>query len=88
MSITGNQPSVVDESTFSVRRTISIAASIDKVWSAVTEADKTAMQTTLAGLSEHLSQVSGALGLTVLAVAERSARRLGEGSRGPVCLAA
>ena len=37
MSTTGNQPSIVDESTFSVRRTISIAAPIEKVWSAVTE---------------------------------------------------
>ena len=38
--------------------------------------------------SEVLSAVSGALGLTVLALAERSAKRLGEGPRGPVCLAA
>lgn len=38
--------------------------------------------------SEVLSAVSGALGLTVLAVAERSARRLAEGLHGPVCLAA
>ena len=38
--------------------------------------------------SEVLSAVSGALGLTVLTVAERSARRLKEGLRGPVCLAA
>jgi transcriptional regulator with XRE-family HTH domain len=38
--------------------------------------------------SEVLAAVAGALGLTVLAVAERSARRLGEGLRGPVCLAA
>lgn len=34
--------------------------------------------------SEVLSAVSGALGLTVLTLAERSAQRL----RGPVCLAA
>jgi transcriptional regulator with XRE-family HTH domain len=38
--------------------------------------------------SEVLSAVSGALGLTVLTLAERSARWLGEGLRGPVCLAA
>jgi transcriptional regulator with XRE-family HTH domain len=38
--------------------------------------------------SEVLSAVSGALGLTVLTLAERSARRLSEGLRGPVCLAA
>ncbi len=33
---TTNQPSVVDADTFTVRRTIHIAAPIDKVWSAVT----------------------------------------------------
>lgn len=34
-----------------------------KPYSALTDADKTAMQTILAGLSENLAQVSGALGL-------------------------
>ena len=38
--------------------------------------------------SEVLAAVCGALGLTVLAVAERSAQRLGDGPAGPVCLAA
>jgi uncharacterized protein YndB with AHSA1/START domain len=37
MSMTTNQPSVIDEGEFTVRRTIRIAAPIDKVWSAVTE---------------------------------------------------
>lgn len=37
MTMTDNQASVVDESTFTVRRTIRIAAPIEKVWSAVTE---------------------------------------------------
>ncbi len=37
MSMTINQPAVVDENALSVRRTIQIAASIDKVWSAVTD---------------------------------------------------
>lgn len=37
VSITQNPAAVVDEDTFSVRRTIRIAASIDKVWQAVTE---------------------------------------------------
>ena len=37
MPMTDNQASVVDESTFTVRRTIRIAAPIEKVWSAVTE---------------------------------------------------
>lgn len=37
MSITDNQPSVIDEAEFTVRRTIRIAAPIEKVWSAVTE---------------------------------------------------
>ena len=37
MSMTVNEESVVDERTFSVRRTIRIAASIDKVWRAVTQ---------------------------------------------------
>ncbi len=36
MSITTNQPAVVDEGTFSVHRTIRIAAAIGKVWEAVT----------------------------------------------------
>ncbi|WP_309104726.1 SRPBCC domain-containing protein [Microbacterium sp.] len=35
--MTENEGSVVDEETFSVRRTIRIAAPIDKVWQAVTE---------------------------------------------------
>ena len=38
MSMTVN-PSVVDEAHFAVRRTIRIAAPIDKVWTAVTEAE-------------------------------------------------
>jgi uncharacterized protein YndB with AHSA1/START domain len=37
MRMTTNQPAVVDEAEFTVRRTIRIAAPIDKVWSAVTE---------------------------------------------------
>jgi uncharacterized protein YndB with AHSA1/START domain len=37
MSMTINSPSVVDDSAFTVTRTIMIAASIDKVWSAVAE---------------------------------------------------
>ena len=37
MSMTDNDPAVVDEGTFTVRRTIRIAAPVDKVWSAVTE---------------------------------------------------
>lgn len=37
VSTTQNPAAVVDEDTFSVRRTIHIAASIDKVWRAITE---------------------------------------------------
>jgi len=37
MSMTTNQPSVVDEAEFTVRRTITINASADKVWAAITE---------------------------------------------------
>ena len=37
MSMTTNQPSVVDEDAFTVRRTIDIAASPEKVWQAVTD---------------------------------------------------
>jgi uncharacterized protein YndB with AHSA1/START domain len=37
VTMTDNQASVVDESTFTVRRTIRIAAPIDKVWTAVTQ---------------------------------------------------
>jgi uncharacterized protein YndB with AHSA1/START domain len=37
MTTTANQPSVIDTGEFVVRRTISIAAPVDKVWAAVTE---------------------------------------------------
>ena len=37
VSMTDNEASVIDEGTFSVRRTIRIAAPIEKVWTAVTE---------------------------------------------------
>jgi uncharacterized protein YndB with AHSA1/START domain len=37
VSMTTNPPSVVDADTFTVRRTIRIAASVEKVWAAVTE---------------------------------------------------
>ena len=37
--MTDNPASTVDETSYSVRRTISIAAPIDKVWAAVTEAE-------------------------------------------------
>ena len=36
-SMTSNKPSTIDETGFAVRRTIRIAAPIEKVWSAVTE---------------------------------------------------
>lgn len=37
MTMTVNQPAVIDDAEFTVRRTIRIAAPIDRVWSAVTE---------------------------------------------------
>lgn len=37
MTMTDNQPAVVDEAEFTVRRTIRIAAPVERVWSAVTE---------------------------------------------------
>lgn len=37
MSLTTNQPAVADEGEYSVRRTIRIAAPLEKVWSAVTD---------------------------------------------------
>ncbi len=37
MSMTDNQASVVDEAAYAVRRTIRIAAPVEKVWQAVTE---------------------------------------------------
>ena len=37
MSMIGNEASVIDEGAFTVRRTIWIAAPVEKVWSAVTE---------------------------------------------------
>jgi uncharacterized protein YndB with AHSA1/START domain len=46
MSMTDNQPSVIDEGEFTVRRTIHISAPIEKVWSAVT-------------LPEHISRWFG-----------------------------
>jgi uncharacterized protein YndB with AHSA1/START domain len=39
MSVTTNQPSVIDSGEFTVRRTVTIAAPIDKVWAAITEAE-------------------------------------------------
>jgi uncharacterized protein YndB with AHSA1/START domain len=50
VTMTDNQASVIEQDTFSVRRTIRIAAPIEKVWTAVTE-------------PEHISKW---LGLTVL----------------------
>jgi uncharacterized protein YndB with AHSA1/START domain len=37
MNTTENQPSIIDEEAFAVRRTIRIAAPVEKVWAAVTE---------------------------------------------------
>jgi uncharacterized protein YndB with AHSA1/START domain len=39
MSMTINQPSTIDDRAFTVRRTITIAAPLEKVWAAVTEAE-------------------------------------------------
>ena len=39
MSISNNEPSVIDEGALTVRRTLRIAAPVDKVWRAVTEPD-------------------------------------------------
>jgi uncharacterized protein YndB with AHSA1/START domain len=39
MDMTTDDRAVVDEETFTVRRTIRIAASVDKVWAAVTQPD-------------------------------------------------
>jgi uncharacterized protein YndB with AHSA1/START domain len=39
MSMTTNPPSVVDPDGFTVRRTITITASVEKVWAAITEAE-------------------------------------------------
>lgn len=39
MTMTKNQPAVVESDTFVVRRTVTIAAPIDKVWAAITEAE-------------------------------------------------
>jgi uncharacterized protein YndB with AHSA1/START domain len=42
MSMTINQPSVVDTGDFAVRRTITIAAPVEKVWAAITEPEQIA----------------------------------------------
>src|SRR6187402_2635732 len=39
MSMTINEPSVVDPAGFTVSRTVTIAASIENVWAAITEAE-------------------------------------------------
>ena len=39
MTMTSNQPSVVDTGDFTVRRTISIKAPVEKVWAAITQPD-------------------------------------------------
>ena len=50
MSMSSNLPSVVDEEAFAVRRTIRIAASVEKVWRAITD-------------PEHVSRWFGRLSL-------------------------
>ena len=39
MSMTANAPSVVDSGEFTVRRTVTIAATVEKVWAALTETE-------------------------------------------------
>ena len=39
MSMTTNEPAVIDSGAFTVRRTITIAAPVEKVWAAITEAE-------------------------------------------------
>lgn len=39
MSMTTNEPAVIDSGAFTVRRTINVAAPVEKVWAAITEAD-------------------------------------------------
>jgi uncharacterized protein YndB with AHSA1/START domain len=61
MTMTDNQPSVVDSDEFTVRRTVTIAAPIEKVWAAVTE-------------PEHISRWFGqTTGFDELAVGARGA---------------
>ena len=61
MSMTDNLPSVVDSDEFTVRRTVTIAAPIEKVWAAVTE-------------PEHISRWFGqTTGFDPLAIGARGA---------------
>ncbi len=53
--MTNNPASVVDEATFSVRRVITIAAPIEAVWAAVTEAEQPPAVTE----AEHISKWFG-----------------------------
>ena len=59
MSMTTNQPSVIDDDAFSVRRTIRIAATPAKVWSAITEP---ALISQWFGRADFASTDVGALG--------------------------
>ena len=72
MSMTTNQPSVVDEGAFTVRRTISIAAPIEKVWSAVTE-------------PAHISRWFGHRGVRRIGAPARSARSPGRAATRSRC---
>lgn len=59
MSMTTNDESVIDEDTFSVRRTIRITAPIEKVWRAVTEP---ALISQWFGLATFAGATAGSLG--------------------------
>jgi uncharacterized protein YndB with AHSA1/START domain len=61
MSMTINEPSVIDPEAFTVTRTVTIAAPIDKVWAAITEPEHIAnwfgQKATLDGLAVGASGV-------------------------------
>lgn len=63
--MTVNEPSVVDEAAFTVRRTIRIAAPVDQVWRAVTEPEHLSRwfgRTVLAGVGAGAAPHAGATG--------------------------
>ena len=61
MSMTTNEPAVVDEAAFTVRRTITIDAPVSKVWSAITEPARISQWFGRAALTAHGVGATGTL---------------------------
>ena len=82
MSMISNEASVIDEGAFSVRRTIVIAAPLEKVWSAVTEPEHISQwfgQAAFDGVGRRRAGHPHVPRLRRRAAADRGARRAADG---------